>query len=472
MRSEYKKLITNTGLLAIGSFASSILGMLLIPFYTAVLSPADYGISDLITTTTALLYPFTTLAISEAIMRFALDREVDKKSVYSIGILFVVIGYILLLLFSPIIKRTAIGEYNIFFMLYYLLYCIHTITSYFVKGIEDVKTYSTAGVITSFTVILCNLVFLLGLKMGIKGYLLSFIIGHLVTTVFMYIKAKVYKFIIPIWKINRNLMKQMILYSIPIIPNSISWWISNSSDKYVLNHFADVSQVGIYAVSYKIPTIMMTVMGFFISAWQLSSVEDFGSEKSQQFFSDIYKKCFSINMLLASFLIALTKLIGFFLYSADFFVAWKYVPVLVFANVFNVMASFLGTIYTASKRTKMLSLSTMIAASVNLLMNFILIPSCGAMGAAIATAMSYFLMWTIRLVNTKNIMPITMNLKKDVIFILLLLLEIWLVNIDVLITQIMSFVIFGIIAICYRNTVIEIFKMMWGTITSKAKDKI
>lgn len=471
IKREYKKLLSNTGLLAIGSFASSLLGMLLIPFYTSVLSTADYGISDLIVTTTSLLYPFTTLAISEAIMRFALDKKVDKKSIYSIGLLMISIGYILLLFCSPLIKRTTIGEYYIYFILYYFSYCFHTITSYFVKGVEKIKIYSVAGLLNSIIVISCNLFFLLILKIGIVGYLLSSIIGHGLTALFMFVCGRLYEYIIPFWKIDRTLFRQMLHYSIPIIPNSISWWIANSSDKYVLNHFADVSQVGIYSISYKIPTIMMTVMGFFISAWQISAVDDFGSDKSQRFFSDIFRKCFAINVILASFLIAFSKLIGNFLYSADFFAAWRYVPILLIANVFNVLASFMGTIYTSAKKTKMLSVSTMLGAVINIIMNFVLIPALGAMGAAIATAMSYFVMWIIRMVNTRHIMLLTFSSTKMLILITCLLIETCLVCVDNIITHICAYGVLVIVLVINRNAIKEIFHMVIGALLSKINIK-
>lgn len=469
IRQEYKKLLSNTGLLAIGSFASNLLGMLLIPFYTSVLSTADYGISDLIVTTTSLLYPFTTMAISEAIMRFALDKHADRRSIYSIGLSMIMIGYIFLLLCTPIIRKTTIGEYYTFFMLYYICYCIHTVTSYFVKGIEKVKIYSFAGLLNSVIVISCNLFFLLFLKIGIVGYLLSSILGHGITALFMVFSAKLYKYIIPIWRIDKELFRRMLVYSIPIIPNSISWWVANSSDKYVLNHFSDVSQVGVYSISYKIPTIMMTIMGFFISAWQISAVDDFGSEKSQQFFSDIFRKCFAVNVILASFLIAFSKVMGNFLYSADFFVAWKYVPVLVIANVFNVMASFMGTIYTSAKKTKMLSISTILGALINIVMNFLLIPAFGAMGAAIATAFSYFMMWIVRMINTKGIMRLTYTPSRIWIQILLLMLETILVSIDTVPTRIASCCVFMVILISNKSSILEVFNLIMGTLRSKVK---
>ena len=109
MKKENKKLLKNVGALTIGNFASRFLGLLLIPFYTAVLSTTDYGISDLIVTTTSLLFPFTSVAISEALMRFALDKDTDKRSIYTAGISIITIGYIVLLSAFPIMQKTPLN---------------------------------------------------------------------------------------------------------------------------------------------------------------------------------------------------------------------------------------------------------------------------------------------------------------------------------------------------------------------------
>lgn len=471
MRKEYRKLLSNTALLAIGSFASSILGMLLTPLYTSVLSTSDYGVFDLITTTTSLIYPFASIAISESIMRFALDKGVDKRSVYTIGLTIVSLGFVLILCATPIIRRSTIGEYTGLFLLYYIVHCIHTITSYFVKGLEKVSLYSVSGLLNSIIVIICNLLFLLVFDMGIAGYLLAFILGHLSTIIFRFFAAKLYRYITVPWQVDRDLLGRMIKYSVPIIPNSISWWIANSSDKYMLNYYADVSQVGIYAISYKIPTIMMTVMGFFTSAWQLSAVENFGTERSKQFFSDVYSKCVAVNVLLAAGLIAFSKIFGRFLYSADFFIAWKFVPVLIIANVFNVLATFMGTVYTSAKKTKMLAVSTLIGAGSNIVMNLLLIPRLGTMGAAIATAGSYFIIWTVRVINTRKIMTFAINYTRDIFFFSLLVVDAILVSIDKLPCQILSFIILGFMLVFNRAFLIDIIMQIFSGITSKFRKR-
>lgn len=430
MNKKYKKLLKNTGLLTIGNFASRILGMLLIPFYTAILSPQDYGISDLIVTTTSLLFPFTTIAISEAIMRFSLDKNTDKKTIYSMGISIVLVGYVLILLISPIIKMTVLSDYYVFFLLYYITYCLHTITSYFVKGLEKIKIFSFTGLLNTVIIISCNLIFLLVLKLGIIGYLLSSIIGHFFCFIFMFLSAKLYKYIVLPFKFDFVLIKKMILYSLPIIPNSLSWWIANSSDKYILKYFSDISNVGIYSVAYKIPTLIMTIMGLFISAWQLSAVEDFGTQKSKNFFSDVYKKYFAIIFCLASVLIIFSKIMAYMLFSDEFFVAYKYIPILLFACSFDALSSFMGTVYIAAKKTKMLAISTIIGAATNIILNFILIPKFDILGAAVATALSYFVIWIVRIIDTRRVLSFQINYKRDILLISVLILEIAFVMID------------------------------------------
>lgn len=451
MESRYKKLLKNTGLLAIGSFATSLLGLLMMPFYTFVLSTADYGISDLITVTSSLLFPFVSLAICEAILRFALDKGADWKTIYSSGLWIIGTGVVIVICFSPLIKKTAIGDYTLYFLLFFATYCFHTITSYFVKGLEKIRTYAIAGVLNSAIVIGCNLLFLLYFKIGITGYLLSFILGHVLTALYMFFREKLYVYVTWPKNIDKSLLRRMLAYSLPIIPNGISWWIANSSDKYVLTHFADVSQVGIYAVSYKIPTIMMTVMGFFVASWQLSSVEEFGSEKSKAFFSDVFNKYMMASALLATLLIVTAKPFASFLYSKDFFVAWHYVPVLIVANMFHILSNFLSTVYTGAKKTSMLSISTMIGAAVNIGLNFLLIPSWGAMGAAIATAVSYAIMFLIRILHTRTIMTFPIKYLRDIILISLLLLQAVLITLDASWANITSWVIaLCIIIVCRK----------------------
>ncbi len=447
-------------MLALGSFSTSFLGLIFTPLYTNVLSTAEYGIYDLIVTTSSLLYPFFTLAIGEAILRYALDKSSDKHTIFSSGMHVCLVGLLLLILAFPIVSRTVIKEYSMYFYAYFFMHCVGVITMNFVKGIEDVKHYSIAGIVKTVIMISLNLICLLLLKTGVRGYLFSVIAGQVVAFIYLFFASKLYRYLRPFWKMDFGLIKKTLIYSIPIIPNSISWWISNSSDKYILKYYTDLSQIGIYSVSYKIPSIIMTVMTVFLSAWQLSAVVDFGSEESSEFFTDIYKKCIDANFLIASMVIAFSPIMSKILFAKDFFSAWKYVPVLVLANVFNVLATFLGSVYTSAKKTKMLALTTVFAALTNIILNFVLIPKFGAMGAAIATMIAYFCMWIFRIINTRKIIRIDFDLKNDIICLFALGLQIILLESQTFVGWIITLLIFAIMLVIKRALFVSLISIV------------
>ena len=462
MNSKYKKLKNNTMLMLISNFSSKVLVFLLIPFYTRILSTEEYGISDIIFTTVNLLYPIFTLLMTEAILRFSLDnnKRNDNESIFSISIYISLIGFILLIILGPIISKTLnIDNYIIYFYLYYISTIIYLLISQFVKGIGKVKEFAISGVINTVITIICNIFMLVVFNLKIKGYILSYVIGMILSSLYLFKTGKVYLYFISVKKINKKKLKEMLKYSIPMIPNSISWWISNSSDKYILTMFRNFSETGIYSASYKIPTLLTTFSSVFIGSWQLSSIDEFGTEENIKFHRDVYSNYSSIITFFVTWLIFLSKIISKVLFSIEYYIAWKPAIILLFAFLFNTLSGFLGTIYTSAKKTIYLFLSTMIAALINIIFNVILIPKFGMQGAAIATLISYWFIWLFRIINTKSILNMNISIKKDIISYFLILIEIifMLLNFNVIII----FVIPIIITFIYiRNIKLFIFSFL------------
>lgn len=427
----YRKLGKNIILLTIGNFASKVLSFFLVPFYTAVLSTKEYGTADILTTTINLILPIFSMLIYESVLRFLLDENCDKKQIITIGITVNLLGFIVFLIFSPLCFFISnIKKYYIIFIMYYLSSSLYNITSQYIKGIEDVQLFTFGGVLNTFLTILFNIIFLLHFKLGVFGYLSSFILSQLFISLLFIIKGQVLKEILSIKKVDFLLARKMLNYSIPMIPNSLSWWISDSSDKYLITFFKGVSITGLYSVAYKIPTLLTVLTSIFMSAWQISSVENFGTEENRKFFSDIYVKYASCTIILCTGLITFAKIISKFLFSNSFFDAWIFTPVLLLGFVFNSMSAFLGTVYTAAKKTQMLFYSTLIGAFVNIFLNIILIQKYSALGAAIATMLSYFFVWMIRFFNSHKIMKLDINIKGNIISYALLLIQVVLVCLD------------------------------------------
>lgn len=461
--SSIKKLGKNFGLLTIGNFSSSLLSFLFVPLYTAVLSTEEYGLVDLLTVTISLSFPILTLVISESVMRFCLEKENNGKQIFSIGFYITTAGCLLMLLLSGILFLTPLKDVYWYFILHFVFQAFYTAIAQYVKGQEKIQAYAIGGLLNTASVIGCNLLFLLVFKIGIHGYLLSMIIGHAVAILFYLIITKSWTCLIPVSKLDRRLLAAMLMYSCPMILNSVSWWISNSSDKYILSFFHGLDENGIYAVAYKIPSVLSIVTGLFISAWQISAVEDFNSEASVNTFRNVGSRYIAVNTIIAGGLITFSRFLAKFLFSADYYIAWKISPVLILAYVFNTLSSFYGTIYTSAKKTKMLLYSTLLAAGSNIVLNLILIPRWGGMGAAIATMVSYAMIYGIRVIDSAKIMRLHMPWGKIFTGFALLLAEVVLLNLDMWQTDALCALCTG--AILFLN--LDVCKEMLSVATKK-----
>lgn len=458
--SRYGKLGKNFGLLTIGSFASSILSFLFTPLYTSVLTTAEYGIADLISVTISLSYPILTLVISEAIMRFCLDAVNDKKQIFSIGFYICGLGCIVMLCLSPILKITPLNDYQGYFIAYFVVQVFYTALGQFIKGSEDVGHYALGGLLNSATVIFLNILFLVVIKIGLRGYLLSLILGHLVALLYFITSSKAWKKLLPFSKVDKTLRNEMLAYSCPMILNSVSWWISNSSDKYILTYFCGVSENGIYSVAYKIPNILSIITSLFISAWQISAVEDFNSDESKAFFKSVGNKYIALNIIISGWLVAFSRILATILYANDYYEAWHISPILIAAYAFSTMSSFYGTIYTSAKRTKMLLYSTLLGAGLNIVLNIILIPNFGGTGAAFATFISYMIIWVIRVVDSRKIMVLDLDRKKIIPGFAVVAIEIVILMGGTLVNDLLCVLCAVVISIIFYSTFKEAIKIV------------
>lgn len=413
---KYKRLGNNILLMTAGSFGSKLLTFLLVPLYTSVLSTEEYGIADIISTTIILVAPVFTLQISEAMMRFLLDPDADRDAVISCSAVVSFVGFALFLLLSPVILLfEQIREFYPLFIVHYIASTFYTFMSQVAKGTNDIKAYSFAGVLNTAIVVVSNLMLLFVFDLGIRGYIISFFIGHVIACTYLILKTRIYLLAGKSFNFDKKTLKKMLRYSVPMIPTSISWWINNSSDKYMITFMAGASAVGIYAIAYKIPSLLSTISSIFMGAWQISSVENFGSRENALFFSDIYRKIASLNTLAVAFLVTFAKPIASVLFAKDFYVAWKYAIVLVLAYLFSSLSAFLGSIYTASKKTTALFYTAAAGAVLNVCLNLFLIPLMGAMGAAISTLLTYAIIWGIRMVHTRRYIVLEVDMLRNLV---------------------------------------------------------
>ena len=189
--SRNKYLIKNTLIFSIGNFGSKLITFFLVPFYTNILTVEEYGTIDLVTTVGTILLPIISLNISEAVMRFSMDKNSNDKQIINIGFLFFLIACVISLVMLPAFSFWNItSNFSTFLSLYLISMTASTIFMCYVRGKEELLFYSVLGLVQTFLIAVLNILFLVKYSLGIKGYLLSYIISHFIVSFAIIIKEK------------------------------------------------------------------------------------------------------------------------------------------------------------------------------------------------------------------------------------------------------------------------------------------
>lgn len=399
MNDKSKKLLTNLGILTISNFASKILVFLLVPLYTSILTTTEYGIYDLVISTVSLLMPVLSLNIIDAVMRFLMDANQSKKKVATIGIKYVLYSIAVIAFFLVILNQLAvlrqIEGLEVYIFFYYLFYILNQYFIQLAKGLEQVGTMGIAGVLGTVVMIVNNVLFLMVLRWGLPGFFLANILSQAIPVCYIFLKINFWKFI-DRTKTDIFLTKDMLRYCIPLIASVVGWWINSGSDKYVVTFFCGIAANGLLSVAYKIPSILNTLQGIFIQAWQISAIKEYGGKDTAEFYGNTFS---TINVLMCaacSWLIILTKPLAQLLYAKDFYIAWQFVPFLLISSVMNCASGFLGPILSAQRNSKAMSMSAVYGAGVNLVLNIVLVHLIGVQGVAVATAVASYIIYQVR----------------------------------------------------------------------------
>ena len=425
--NKYKKLALNTLIFSIGSFSSKLLSFLLVRFYTEYLTRTETSTFDLVCQTANLLVPIATLSITEGVIRYGLDAKYDKKQIYSIGFFTTLLGCLIII---PVLPLTGmipeLKSYTVILFIYLLASGFRMLNQYFLRATGKVKLFAVDGIFTTFTMLILNVLFIAVFRWGAMGYVLSIVISDALSSVFICFFSKNLKYL-QFKNIDKTLAKDMIKYSIPLIPTFILWWIVSSSDKYMIRLMLNPESNGIYSVSYKIPTIISIVSTIFFQAWQMSAITEYNSEDTEKFYSQIFSAYQSILFIASAGILMILTPLSKLLFAAEYYQAYHYIPFLLSGVLMSCFCQFMSSIYSAVKQTKNSLWTSMIAAAANIILNFILIPNphFGIQGAALATMISYMLCFIVRAFDTRRYVNYSIPWKSIIINFAILLAMSW-----------------------------------------------
>ena len=402
--NKKKQLAKNTLIIFLGRVCTQLISYFLLPLYTSYLVTSEYGLVDLIQTYVTLLVPIITLELEMSIFRFLIDsrnNDVDTRKLMSNN--FFILGVSL----------------SFFTVLYVIVNCFLTIPYSFLiwvdiivcvlsgnflqiaRGFGKTIDFSISCILTGITTILCNILFICFFHMQSEGMILSMTIANFVCTFYLFLRLKLYRYF-SISSIDKKLIKDMNRYSIPLIPNGISWWVVNASDRSIISFVLGSSFNGLYAISNKFPTIISSLTGVFNLSWSESAALHIDSPDRDEFFSDITNTVIKLFTSLGVGMIACMPFAFPIFIHEKYIEAYQYIPFLVLGTVFNVAICLYSQVYLAKKLSKQVASTAIIGAIINIVINVLFIRKIGLYAAALSTMISYFVMMIYRHFDLKK----------------------------------------------------------------------
>lgn len=399
---QYNKFAKDVGIIGITQALISLGSFLLLPLVTKTLGSYNYGLWVQINITVSLLAPLALMGLSMGIIRFlSSEKDIDKirEGFFSVLIFVALTGLListLVFLLSDLLAIYLFKDISTSYLikagaLLILLSSITQISTFYFRIFRYVRTFALLTLFQAFGQLILTLIFLF-MGFGLLGVISAvLIIQSLLFFISIFKIVSQIGFKIPQFKYIRDYLN----YSVPLTPNSLIRWITDSSDRYMVAYFLGLSQVGIYSASYAIGNLIQ----LFITPIQLilfpelSKLFDEGKIDEVKSYLSYSMKYFLLIAIPTVFgLSALAKPMLEIFTTQEFISGSIVIPFIALSGLLSGIFQIVINITHLVKKTKFNLYIHIFVALLNVVFNFLLIPSIGIVGAAIATLISYTLM--------------------------------------------------------------------------------
>lgn len=424
--NKEKQLIKNTAIVSIGKICTQLITFFLLPLYTALLTTEQYGVVDLMNTLVALFLPIVTLQIEQGIFRYLIDCREDeekKRKIITTSLLFITMQSILYLVIFFIASNFINNEYKYFLATNLIAGMFSTILLQISRGLGDNFKYAVGSFISGVVIVVLNVIFIAGFQWGAYGMLAATLIGNISCAMYIFFSKHIYTYIKK-KSFEKNTLKEMLKYSIPLVPNMISWWVVDASNRTIVSSVLGVGMNGILSAATKFSNVISTLYSVFNLTWTESAAINIDSEDRDEFFSKILDFIIRFFGALILGIIAFMPLLFSIMINENFGDAYYQIPILMIGSIFNIGTSFLGSIYVAKKITKEIAKTSIFAAVINLVICLSLVNFIGLYAASIATAVAYLAMTVYRAIDSRKYVKLKTNKNLVISYIMMIIITI------------------------------------------------
>ena len=394
----------NAFIFTAGRVLAQLAGFLLLPLYSALLTPEDFGIADLINTLVFLIIPFVGIQMDTALFRYTVDCREDKAKQKELFSTVIVVNLIQIVVYTVLffIARPFISlRYKDFLLLNVILVLLVNTFLQFMRGLGKNLTYSAAVFITSISGLVLNVVLVAVVRIGVTGIIISSAASQFLTLVFAVTAIKPWKYF-SFGKFSKSTARQFFKYSFPLIPNQLSWWVMGISDRLVISGTLGVAANGIYSLANRFSSIFTSVTDSINLSWTESTSLHINEKDRNEYISGMIDSLF---VLFASGCFVFLSLIpfAFVLINKDYSDSFMQIPILMMAVLCQAVVGIYSSVLIALKKTKSIAVTSIIAAAVNLMIDLAFVNSIGIYAGSISTFAAFFFLAVMRCVLVKRL---------------------------------------------------------------------
>lgn len=415
MKDRNITLAKNTLILGFGQLVPKFIAIITLPIFTRYLSTDGYGIYDMVLSIGALAIPVTTLLIQQAAFRFLISGQNDKTKVVTSTFGVVAILMSLWMILVAVAAFSGLYDKSFLFLvfMFYLAESLYDVSGQIIRGLGKNFTFSIGAIIYSVGNLVFVLVLLAFHTINERTIIFISTLSYMISFLFICVQGEVFGFV-KLTHFSWGITKNMLQYSLPIIPSSISLWVVNLSDRLIVTSILGTALNGIYAAANKIPHLCGTAYSIFNLAWTEVAARTVDDDDRNAYYTDLYNNLFAFLIGAFLLLIVFSPIIFRMLIAESFCSGLQQIPILFVGIFFSSMVSFYGGIYVALKRTKQVGISSTIGAVLNILINVLLIKKIGLYAASISTLVSYLLIYWYRKKDISKFVYIAANKQMEV----------------------------------------------------------
>ncbi|MGO4940654.1 lipopolysaccharide biosynthesis protein [Fundicoccus sp. Sow4_D5] len=406
-----KQLAYNTVLITLSKVSSQLVSFFMLPIYTSILTTEEYGIVDLLNTYVVLFTPILSLQLESGVFRYLVDvrdKLEQKKEYITTTVLSITLQTTIAFFVFFLLSFFFDSDYKYFLIFNVIINIFSRILLQVSRGLGDNKSFAVGNAILAISMVVLNVIFVVGFNMRADGILLAYFIANVISIIYIIWKKELYQYMsVKAFSISKY--KELLRYSLPLVPNSLSWWLINASDRTIIAAFIGVSANGLYAIANKFSTVYMTFYNIFNMAWTESAILYINDEDSEEFLSEVTNIILRVFSSMAFGIIAVMPFVFPYLVNSKFQEAYNHIPILMIGSLFNVVIGLISVVYIAKKQTRVVANTSIAAGIINIVVNLTLVKYIGLFASSVSTAVAFFVLMIIRYVDVQKYVKIKID---------------------------------------------------------------